>query len=545
MPTTVDEFGGGSVQKRQKTSLGSADTHNGTPFSSFPVGPKKSERARRRYPHSIVTWNCNGFTSRCNWNVDELRRFVNETGHPDMICIQEARLRAAGPDHLRGKPMDSEYHGAVEDVLQTPSIFGEYVPVWSLADNKYAGTLTLLHKRCFGNGSDDGADETILTVGNRKDISSFAAFTPQSAINLLLRRFGTSRSECDIGVQSEPTKSANQSESETQVPPKKAILQTSMKSFFAAKPKVSSVSGASISSPNNVMNSRCPPKVLPSHHPEGRFQFFAFPDLDVLQTYVPNNGIKEESFQRRRDWDRSMLQFLRDRKKILQRIETMTYDDTTLSITAKDRPLLWCGDLNVARDYRDGSHWEMRTASSSLPNNTAVFGQSVYEWWTDESKCFVQGDRKSNSNSRTKRLEDVGIPSFTLAERNRFQELLSEGDFSDIWRELHPNGVGIDEAQVNGNSTNNMDAPNRWDLPNYTWRGHLSVNTGSVAKYQGKGQRLDYFLLSPSRLVTDENDFSDNFSSIVQSCDILGYGERREGMFCGSDHCALQLKLNK
>jgi exonuclease III len=521
--------------KRQKTSHGNG-THDMSQLSSSPPGPKKIELPRR-YPRSIVTWNCNGFTSRCRWNVDDLQRLVGETQHPDMICIQEARLRAAGPDHQRGKPMDSEYRGHVENVLQTTSIFGEYVPVWSLADNKYAGTLTLIHQRCFGNGDCD--DKAMLTADNRKDISSFAAFTPQSAINLLLRRLGSSRTDCGIDA---PSTSTDHNKSKMHSPLKKAGLQTSMTSFFVAKAKVSTDGGESNSNPNTI-HSKSPPKVLSSHHPEGRFQFFFFPDMDILQTYVPNNGTKEESFQRRRDWDRSMLQFFGDRKRILQRIAAKCGGGDTTSTTTTDRPLLWCGDLNVARDYRDGSHWEMRKVSSASPKGSARGGEAVYEWWTDESKCFVKGDSKVSSGKGSKRLEDVGIPSFTPAERTRFQELLREGDFSDVWRELHPNGVINYDTDNVVSSASTANAPDRWDLPNYTWRGHLSVSTGSVAKYQGKGQRLDYFLMSPSRLVTGASPIDDSFSPIVQSCDILGYGERREGLFCGSDHCALQLRL--
>jgi hypothetical protein len=55
----------------------------------------------------------------------------------------------------------------------------------------------------------------------------------------------------------------------------------------------------------------------------------------------------------------------------------------------------------------------------------------------------------------------------------------------------------------------------------------------SKARYQGKGQRIDYFLLS--------NHAMDR----VESCHILGYGELREGFFCGSDHCASLLVLKK
>lgn len=41
----------------------------------------------------------------------------------------------------------------------------------------------------------------------------------------------------------------------------------------------------------------------------------------------------------------------------------------------------------------------------------------------------------------------------------------------------------------------------------------------AVARYQGKGQRIDYALLSRDAVAEGR----------VVSCDILGWGERREG----------------
>ncbi|KAI3936055.1 hypothetical protein MKW92_015773 [Papaver armeniacum] len=86
----------------------------------------------------------------------------------------------------------------------------------------------------------------------------------------------------------------------------------------------------------------------------------------VLNTYVPNNGWKDEenSFQRRRKWDKRVLEFV---------------------LRSSDKPLIWCGDLNV-------SHEE---------------------------------------------LDDCGQPGFTLNERKRFSTILSEGKLVDAYRSLH------------------------------------------------------------------------------------------------------------
>jgi exonuclease III len=391
-----------------------------------------------------------------------------------MICIQEARLKAVH-SHQRGRPLPSEYIN-IRDAIET--IFHEYQPIWSLADTKYAGTLTLIHKRL-------GAD---------LDVGKSVAFTTHSAINMLLQRFQLTRSQVVGLSETTTTTTTTTRNNKVSSPEKKAVKQTSMQSFFAPKKKTKATT--TTTNKNNTTTS-----TTTDHHPEGRFQFISFESMDVLQTYVPNNGSKEESFQKRRDWDHQILTFLKERNKLLQHTNNNKQKE-------QERPLLWCGDLNVAMEHVDGTHWQTREDGT------------IYEWWTDETKCFVGGPKSTD-----KRAEDVGIPSFTPAERRRFREALEVGDLVDVWRALHPKGVA-------SNHHHHLLQP--WDRPNYTWRGHLGKAGRGIARYQGKGQRLDYFLLSPSKL----------FSSHVESCDILGYGERREGLFCGSDHCASLLKLN-
>ncbi|KAJ8553974.1 hypothetical protein K7X08_024652 [Anisodus acutangulus] len=64
------------------------------------------------------------------------------------------------------------------------------------------------------------------------------------------------------------------------------------------------------------------------HEPDGRVILAEFETFRILNTYVPNNGWKEEesSFPRRRKWDKRMLEFV---------------------LATSDKPLIWCGDLNV------------------------------------------------------------------------------------------------------------------------------------------------------------------------------------------------------
>lgn len=63
------------------------------------------------------------------------------------------------------------------------------------------------------------------------------------------------------------------------------------------------------------------------HETDGRVIIVEFESFLLLNTYAPNNGWKEEenSFQRRRKWDKRMFEFVRQ----------------------VDKPLIWCGDLNV------------------------------------------------------------------------------------------------------------------------------------------------------------------------------------------------------
>jgi exonuclease III len=410
-------------------------------------------------PSSIVTWNCNGFISRSLYNTEELKRLVQDTEEPDVFLFQEVRLKAHSTTQ-RGKPMASELE-IVKPTLST--IFGNYVPYWSLSDSRYAGTLTLLHKRL---GFHNNCREAAATTTTRK---ATTAFTPSSAIELLLKMYNVTRR--DVGL-SEQTIS----------PKKKAVVQTSMTSFFSAK----------------KASTTAVPVVAQEHNCEGRFQFILFPDMDLIQTYVPNNGTKEESFQRRRCWDQEVKEFLQARARIMEHLGN-----------GHHRTLLWCGDMNCARDYRDGTHWVEPERNDTFGITTPCY----YEWWTDESQCFIQPKPRLERAA-----DDRGMPSFTPAERRRFASLLQTGNLVDVWRDLHPNG-----------STNRNDLA-KWDRPDWTWRGHLGKN-GNKSKYEGRGQRLDYFLLSP---------FS---REAVEKCEILGYGGQREGLFCGSDHCASLLVM--
>eukprot|EP00510_Aplanochytrium_minuta_P002939 CAMPEP_0184006190 /NCGR_PEP_ID=MMETSP0954-20121128/525_1 /TAXON_ID=627963 /ORGANISM="Aplanochytrium sp, Strain PBS07" /LENGTH=335 /DNA_ID=CAMNT_0026284651 /DNA_START=21 /DNA_END=1025 /DNA_ORIENTATION=- len=113
-------------------------------------------------PRRLVTWNANGLLPRMKSyrDVNSIRLFLQEHD-PDVICIQEARIKAkcnnpkakvGSKDRRdRTKPSDSELTQEIKNSLQ---VFSEYVTFWSLADGRKAGTATFVHKRLF-NGEEN------------------------------------------------------------------------------------------------------------------------------------------------------------------------------------------------------------------------------------------------------------------------------------------------------------------------------------------------------------------------------------------------------
>ena len=427
----------------------------------------KRSKTDKSAPTSFVTWNVNGLISRCSKDRHELERLLRETNDPDILCLQEVRLKASSP-HNRGTPLPADYK-LVKETMES-LVFRRYDKYYSLADNRYAGTCTLIHKRLSFSAQDS------------------VAFSLPSALSLLLRKYNLTRA--DIGLNN----NVNKTEAVQQNSPPAKKKQTTMKSFFA--PKSTKNTQAAGSKATKSM-------ILPEHHPEGRIQFLSFPNFDLLQTYVPNNGTKEESFQRRREWDRDMKEFLARRLLVLEKAATLARQEgnndsenvteppprqatNAASNNLRDRPLLWCGDMNVAKDFRDGTHWEVLQSSSPPPDNTTDSKCSdddesssspsqqqqqqqqqqqhyYYEWWRDESKCFAGGQAKKLDSSRSQ--DDRGIPSFTTNERRRFVDILQKADLSDVWRTLHPEGcVGVSTA---GNSVPKYKT--QWDHPNWTW----------------------------------------------------------------------------
>ncbi|CAL0320043.1 unnamed protein product [Lupinus luteus] len=159
-------------------------------------------------------------------------------------------------------------------------------------------------------------------------------------------------------------------------------------------------------------------QIASKHEPDGRVILAEFETFRLLNTYVPNNGWKEEanSFQRRRKWDKRILDFVTQNS---------------------DKPLIWCGDLNVSHEEIDVSHPEF-------------FSSAKLNGYVAPNK------------------EDWGQPGFTSSERKRFGTILREGKLVDAYRFLHK-----DKDMEQG----------------FSWSGN------PVGKYRGKRMRIDYFIV--------------------------------------------------
>nr|AAL73527.2 putative AP endonuclease [Sorghum bicolor] len=200
------------------------------------------------------------------------------------------------------------------------------------------------------------------------------------------------------------------------------------------------------------------------HETDGRVIIAEFESFLLLNTYAPNNGWKEEenSFQRRRKWDKRMLEFVQH----------------------VDKPLIWCGDLNVSHEEIDVSHPDF-------------FSSAKLNGYTPPNQ------------------EDCGQPGFTPAERRRFGNILFQGKLVDAYRHLHK------EKDMDGG---------------FSWSGHPIGNeinfSAYSSRYRGKRMRIDYFLVS------------EQLKDRIVSCEMHGRGIELDG-FYGSDHCPVTLELSK
>ena len=180
------------------------------------------------------------------------------------------------------------------------------------------------------------------------------------------------------------------------------------------------------------------PSSATKHHKEGRVMIFEFEKFVLMNTYAPNNGWDEKSFDRRRSWDSSLLRAM----------------ESGFANSYNHKPVIWVGDLNVCKADADASDIEF-------------YRHGIYEY---DKKYSVPIDP-----------DDKGQPGCTRNEQKRFHNICMAGNLIDTYRIFHPIGSDV------GSDT-------QW-----SWRGSPPRNF-ATARYYGKGMRIDYTLVD-KRLV--------------------------------------------
>jgi exodeoxyribonuclease III len=112
---------------------------------------------------------------------------------------------------------------------------------------------------------------------------------------------------------------------------------------------------------------------------EGRVLILEYERFVFMNSYVPNNGAKPDRWERRRLWDARMEAFVKHHN------------------APGRKPLIWCGDLNVAhRDVDVGPRPEMfvHTAGFTVPERQR-FGQILLKGGLVDVYRALHGDRQA------------------------------------------------------------------------------------------------------------------------------------------------------
>jgi exodeoxyribonuclease-3 len=196
---------------------------------------------------------------------------------------------------------------------------------------------------------------------------------------------------------------------------------------------------------------------------EGRILTAYYPTFILVTTYTPNTlraGAYRKStgtfqhpefIQSRGDWDAAML-------KYLKQLET-------------EKPVVWCGDFNVARGLQDFYKGTMTkdklkahgtidehdvfTPKPDLSNSTRAAAHNMYERYM----------------SAVEMEKDGGGAGFRIGERKDIEKIITAG-FVDTFREKYPDKYGF----------------TYWDMTRPAFRG------------ANNGMRLDYFFVSKKLL---------------------------------------------
>jgi len=142
--------------KRRCVATGSASASVG---AIFPGGRDDTASAvPGGDPHRIISWNVNGLAVQLKNEWSVVRAFL-EREQPDVFCLQEVRLAAAGPlgckrgdgkRRRRGEAkqetkQEREEWQLIERTLLA-AMQADYTVHWSLADWKYAGTAMFIRR---------------------------------------------------------------------------------------------------------------------------------------------------------------------------------------------------------------------------------------------------------------------------------------------------------------------------------------------------------------------------------------------------------------
>jgi exodeoxyribonuclease-3 len=111
---------------------------------------------------------------------------------------------------------------------------------------------------------------------------------------------------------------------------------------------------------------------ITEHDQEGRVQTAEFPEFFVVNVYVPNSKRELTRLAYRQEWDRDFLAYL---KKL-----------------EKKKPVIWCGDLNVAHQEIDLANPTANVRNHGFtPEERAGFDAVVKAGFIDTFREFESG----------------------------------------------------------------------------------------------------------------------------------------------------------
>ena len=111
---------------------------------------------------------------------------------------------------------------------------------------------------------------------------------------------------------------------------------------------------------------------ITEHDQEGRVQTAEFPEFFVVNVYVPNSKRELTRLAYRQEWDRDFLAYL---KKL-----------------EKKKPVIWCGDLNVAHQEIDLANPRANVRNHGFtPEERAGFDAVVKAGFIDTFREFESG----------------------------------------------------------------------------------------------------------------------------------------------------------